>query len=232
MDNNNYNPLLKTYQDMFEAFDCIHFNSSVTESVYKEHFEASKSIVLPVTHSDIKDHRIYRAYRSDTLHLIFIGSTSTYKGFPMLLTVLEELKDEGYLNWNLDIWGSNGVSDLENIKFRGSFSSDKLADVFRSDGILVVPSIWNETFSLTTLEALSFGTPVLVSSRVGAKDIVREYDDSFIFGERDELKYILKELLRDKQKLRSFNNKIMELRWTHSMEEHSKEIINIYKSIK
>lgn len=232
MGDNNYDSLLKRYYEMLEMFDCIHFNSSVTESVYKTYIGECNSKIVSITHSDIKDHRIYRRYKNEVLHLIFIGNTSTYKGFPLLLKVLQELMDEGYVNWKLDAWGSNGVSSLPNITFRGSFSSEELANVFHTDGVLVVPSVWNETFSLITLEALSFGIPVLVSSTVGAKDVVKEYDDSFVFQNRGELKNILKKLLTDKQKLREFNTKIMELDWNHSIKEHSQEIINLYKSTK
>ena len=232
MSKNNYEHLLNTYKEMFQAFDCIHFNSSVTESVYKKHIGESASKVLSITHSDIKDNRICRNYDGDMLHLIFIGNTSTYKGFPLLMEVLRELNDEGYKNWKLSVWGSRGQSDLENVSFRGNFSVDKLADVFHTDGLLIVPSVCNETFSLITLEALSFGTPVVVSSTVGAKDIVMEYNGSFVFQNRDELKALLKSLFADKQELRVYNKKIMKLDWKHSIKEHSQKITNLYKSVK
>ena len=41
---------------------------------------------------------------------------------------------------------------------------------FKQMDLLIVPSIWKETFSLITLEALSYGIPVLISNNVGAKD--------------------------------------------------------------
>jgi len=38
--------------------------------------------------------------------------------------------------------------------------------------VLAVPSSWMETFGMVVLEALSCGVPVIVTEKVGAKDII------------------------------------------------------------
>ena len=63
--------------------------------------------------------------------------------------------------------------------------------------MLIVPSLCYETFGLVVLEALSFGVPVMVSATVGAKDIVKTYDERFIFHTPDELNSKLKWILSD-----------------------------------
>ena len=47
-----------------------------------------------------------------------------------------------------------------------------LKKIFEETDVLVAPSLCYETFGFTVLEALSFGTPVIVTKNVGAKDIV------------------------------------------------------------
>ncbi|MFI3285206.1 MAG: glycosyltransferase [Rikenellaceae bacterium] len=228
MPTKEYNQLLEHYQDMLDLFDEIHFNSSVTEGVYRRYPDVKSSEVIAITHSQIRDNRTVRTFESQTLKLIFIGSTTIYKGFPLLQEVLQELLDDGYKDWQLDVWGATGTSDCENIKFNGFYKSYELSKIFHSDGVLIAPSVWNETFSLITLEALSYGIPTIVSSTVGAKDIVAQYDPWFIFADKVELKERLRTLLMERYKLKSFNQAITQQNWQHSIEEHVKKIITIY----
>ncbi len=224
-----YGQLLDNYRDMFEFFDEIHFNSSVTEGVYKRHLDVKCSQVIPITHCQIEDNRIRRSFESPKLRLIFIGSTSVYKGFPLLKEVLMELLDEGCKDWQLDIWGAAGTSDCENIRFNGFYKSGELSKIFHTDGVLVAPSVCNETFSLITLEALSYGIPAIVSSTVGAKDIVAQYDPYFVITDRSALKERLKTLIADRSKLQIFNKAIVEQSWQHSIEEHANRVMDLYK---
>ncbi|MFR9523524.1 MAG: glycosyltransferase [Rikenellaceae bacterium] len=235
MSTKEHGQLLDHYRNMFEFFDEIHFNSSVTEGVYKQHLDVKSSEVISITHSQIGDNRIARSFESQTLKLIFIGSTTIYKGFPLLKEVLQELLHEGYKNWQLDVWGATGAtgatgsSDCENINFNGFYKSDELSKIFHTDGVLVAPSVCNETFSLITLEALSYGIPAIVSSTVGAKDIVAQYDPWFIFSDKAQLKERLKTILTDRSTLQNFNQAIMQQTWQHSIEEHAQKVINLYK---
>lgn len=232
MSSKNYNALLKYYQEMFDLFDDIHFNSSVTESVYKKHLTIRSSAVIPITHSQIADNRVSRGYESSVLNLIFIGNTTTYKGFPLLQEVLLELYNEGKRDWQLDIWGAAGSSECSLIRYNGFFKSNELSKVFHTDSVLVTPSVCNETFSLITLEALSYGIPALVSSTVGAKDIVSQYDPWFVFTDKADLKAKLGELLSSKKRLVECNRSIIDKKWRDSIEDHSRDIIAFYRRTK
>lgn len=52
------------------------------------------------------------------------------------------------------------------------YDYSQLKSVFEETDLLIAPSLWYETFGYTVLEALSFGTPVLVSGSVGARDLI------------------------------------------------------------
>lgn len=58
------------------------------------------------------------------------------------------------------------------IKSHDRYTYDELENIFDETDILVVPSIWYETFGFTVLEALSYGVPVIISGTVGSKDIL------------------------------------------------------------
>ena len=81
-----------------------------------------------------------------------------------------------------------------------------LTNVYAEMDLLVVPSIWKETFSLVTLEALSYGVPVLVSDNVGAKLLVCSYDKRFVYHGSDGLMQALLLILSNPSVLQFFKS--------------------------
>lgn len=47
-----------------------------------------------------------------------------------------------------------------------------MADAMRSCRVVVLPSLWNETWGLIVPEAMAAGVPVLVSTRAGSAELV------------------------------------------------------------
>lgn len=210
--------------------DTFHFNSQNTKEIFEKYIEIPReSCVIPITHRGVLDHRKERLFDSNILHLGFIGSEAPYKGFPMLKNVITKLNSEGYKNQiHLDVYGGKiGIDQhITNIEFRGRFCSTQMEDVYDSMDLLVVPSIWYETFSLITIEALQFGLPVLVSNKVGAKDIVKQIKPDFVFEGEDSLYTILRKLIISKDNLVRYNKNLLEIKWQWSLELHAKEIVN------
>jgi len=58
------------------------------------------------------------------------------------------------------------------IKIHKQYNYGELEEIFNNSDVLIVPSIWYETFGFTVLEALCHGVPVIISETVGAKDIL------------------------------------------------------------
>lgn len=211
--------LLMYYKECFELFDTIHFNSNLTKKEYEKFLKKEIGQTVTITHRGIKDNRTIKTFSLQGLVIGFIGKETPYKGLEFLI------KASQGLNVDILVWG--GVKkEKGNIHYRGTFNTEQLSTVFNEMDVLVVPSIWKETFSLTTLEALSYGTPVIVSDNVGAQDIVKEHDESFVYHTEDELRTLLSLLVKDKSPLIRFNKSIIERTWNHDMLEHTKEIID------
>lgn len=225
----NYQKLLDYYKECLDLVDCFHFNSETAGLVYKRYLLTCKGKVVPITHNGIKDHRQHKDLHQNVLHVGFIGNSTPYKGLPLLISTLESIGKSD--SWDLAIWGGGvGKHSLLPIYYKGKFDASNIANVYHTMDVLVVPSIWKETFSLVTLEALSYGVPVIVSDNVGAQDIVKEYNPIFVYHSEDELKCLLKEILKDRSLLQDFNQKILDRTWKHGMEDHAKEIVEgIYK---
>lgn len=226
---NKYQKLLDYYKKCFSLVDCFHYNSETSKEVFMQYLPTSKGQVVFITHGGIEDHRIRKVYGHDVLHIGFIGNSTPYKGLPLLISVLQDI---GMIeSWDLSVWGSCvGTHPSLPVYYKGKFDSSTIADVYCAMDVLIVPSIWKETFSLVTLEALSYGIPVIVSDNVGAQDIVKLYNPKFVYHSEDELKSLIYEILSDKNLLAEFNDKLLSSKWKYSMEEHAKEIIDkIYR---
>lgn len=229
-----YDKLLAYYRRMFGMIDAFHFNSQNTAEVYGRFlYIPQSSRVIPITHGGIKDHRRRRVYKDDLLRLGFIGSEDVFKGLPVLKQTINKLNKEGYEDKiRLCVYGGKEGSDaIKNVYFKGRFTAANAESVYDSLDLLVVPSICYETFSFVTLEALSYGTAVLVSDRVGAKDIVSKYNSQFVYGDQDSLYILLKQVIDDRNLLSLYNERIVCLPWDFDILEHSKDIVDFYKSI-
>jgi glycosyltransferase involved in cell wall biosynthesis len=230
----SFDALIAHYKNIFSLIDCFHFNSAVAQEVYLKYCQVNQSYVVPITTNKIQDRRLSRLFSEKKICLGFIGSVSDYKGFPMLKSVLSELHSSGISNFTINVW-EDGLTGIDNnypfIEYKGKYTNNQLQEVFTGMDLLVVPSVWKETFSLVALEALSFGTPVLVSENVGAKIIIEKYDKQFVFSGREGLKKGLENISNRIAILQEFNDKIMTDPWQHSMSYHSAKISGIYSEI-
>lgn len=229
-----YDKLLKTYKRMLEMVDVFHFNSQNTREVYEQFIDIpEKSAVVPITHNGVIDHRKLRSFKGKVLKLGFVGSEAPYKGLPMLKKVIARINAEGFEDKiHLSVYGGRTGTDVElkNVVYKGRFTSNQMKAVYDSMDLLVVPSIWYETFGLTTVEGIQFGVPVLVSDKVGAKDLVKQYASQFVFDTEEELFLILKRLISDRSEMVRYNRNIVHSKWKWSMKQHADDIVSkIYK---
>lgn len=165
----SYLGLRQYYLQMLNKMTYIHANSKIAEQIYLKYINHKNIFTLSITHEYIQN-RIQQKEFKDCLRITYLGSGLKGKGFYVLKEALDLL------------WRTNNIFEL-NIFFKpptiepymnvnGRYGYQDLESIFWQTDVLIVPSIWNETFGYTVLEALSHGVPVIVSDRVGAKDIL------------------------------------------------------------
>lgn len=91
--------------------------------------------------------------------------------------------------------GEAGVA--ENIVFTGVLDREKLTDLYLAGDLYVMLSQF-DTFGMVVLEAMAAGLPVMVSSRVGAKDVVVQGENGFVIenpSDHDYVASVLKTML-------------------------------------
>lgn len=187
-----YSELRAYYMCMLEKIDIIHFNSSIAEKVYTRYIVPKDSIIMTITHKNIREKNNTVNWKlSNKLRITFLSAAKPFKGFTLLKNALDELWEEGKRNFELHIYNPVSTKSPYMIIEETGFKQDELEEIFTNTDILVAPSIWYETFGFTVLEALSYGVPVIVSDNVGAKDIINDGGIIVKAGDLEELKRTL-----------------------------------------
>ena len=227
---NGYESLMEYYKECFELVDCFHFNSEVSKVVYTTRIPDINGMVIPITHCGIKDNRRIKTFDSEKLRMGFIGSDEPFKGLPLLIEVLEEIGLED--KWELSVWGGKvGKHSSLPIQYKGKYSAQTIENVYEAMDVLIVPSVWKETFSLVTLEALSYGVPVIVSDNVGAQDVVKVYSERCVFHGKNNLSILISSIIQNKTLLIEYNKSICSNTWKCDIFAHAEAIEQlIYKT--
>ncbi len=117
--------------------------------------------------------------------ILFVGSLNIHKGIYVLLDAFEHLDS----SWKLYIAGDGDlyeeiacrIKKKDNIKLLGKLDIISLGEVYKKAYAVVVPSICKESFSLVTIEAFSYGVPVIGSNHGGVSELVREGENGYLF---------------------------------------------------
>lgn len=236
IDINEYLNLQKFYLKMYSMFDFFYFNSSIAQNKYSEFVDVNGE-VINITHSDIKDNRKIKQYNSnEILKITYIGPLDIYKGFYFLYDTLKKLLSNGIMNWHLNVYGNDNVLpeniDISHITFNGKYAYSELEKIFYKTDVLIIPSIWKETFGYIGLEAMSFGVPVLVTENVGFKDLIIQNKTGMIIkADCEELSKKIVEIIQNRSILRNINKNIINNTFNYTMEDHTLKIIDVYKRL-
>lgn len=235
IENPQMNILRSYYLKMFRLVKLFHFNSSVSKQVYTDYLGNINGKIISITHSDIKDERKKKEYISSRpLKIVFLGSLEMPKGFFQLKKTMGDLLNTGKSNWVVNVYGNQtelSEDDSPHFIGHGRYNYQDLRNILDTNDVLVIPSVWFETFGFIGLEALSFGMPVIVSDKVGMKDFIVQHKNGYIYKDEYELKMILEKIIDDRRILTECNNQLLKENLPFSMEQHTRKMIKLYKKI-
>lgn len=204
-----YRDLRAYYVSMYESIDFIHFNSTVTEEVYKRYMAPKDSAVVSITHQGIKQHERKKVETGKKV-ILCLAPAKPFKGWNVLKEACDQLWNEGE-NIELRVYSPVQNPEPYMVIKEDGFTHDELEQIMNEADVLVAPSVWYETFGFTVLEALSYGVPVIVSDHVGAKDLV---GNEMVFCSGDSM-----ELLNKLSNCCIINKKILIKKWEQFLEE-------------
>lgn len=164
-------------------------------------------------------------------NILFVGRLSKEKGLQTVIKTLNEVKGyevlvlgEGPLKTELE-------SKYKNIKFLGFQKPEKF---YQNASILVMPSICEESFGLSTAEAMSYGLGVIGSNIGATPELINNKETGLLFEPSNEqdfkekLDYLIKnpkEIKRMGKNARAFVKKNFD--WNKVVKEYE----DLYKKV-
>ena len=177
--------------------------------------------------------------RTNTLRLVFLGFNHFNKGLPLLLTALQGMPGEALRQISLSIYApgvqSIGPSfrklhpPLSELHIRDRYERTDLPSILGGHDLCYVGSSWWDPLPQTVLESLSFGVPVLGAQAGGIPDAVQEGKNGFLFRANDPA--ALRRRIQDALECFGTDNWPSEIDRPKSIPEHSRELIDLYRSL-
>ena len=180
--------------------------------------------------------------------VIFSGKLNNAKGFDKFGNAISKILDK-YQNWKAIAIGDE-PREKYNFKnkrlfFTGWISQDEVLKLYNKSSITVAPSLWEEPFGRSSLEAGSRGNAVIISKRGGLPETIsqpiflKKITSQEIFKEIQKL--ILDKKYLERKQLHNFKNplhlindntKIMDIDRTKALKPIKKFNINLNKKLK
>ena len=183
-----YACLLDYNQSIFNLFNLILVNSLSTERIYRKHFPASSYKLARISHDGLIQAINSRGTTCsvDSFVMGYFGGKKGYKGYDTLIAAARLLLDSGF-NFELRLYGdSYGETGIACARSCGRVDPTQINDVLSQLDLVIVPSIYEETFGFVVLEALCAGVRVICSDAVGARDLIN-CDSVFHRGDSEAL---------------------------------------------
>lgn len=144
----------------------------------------------------------YRAFppQREVLRIAFASLLMPYKGAHVLMEALGYLKASG-IAFDCTFAGDTTSPDyletikgfaaqrgfLDRLQFTGFLAKKELAALYARTNVLVFPSVFEEPFGKTQIEAMAAGLLVISSGNGGARDIIRDGETGLFFRNNDSV---------------------------------------------
>jgi glycosyltransferase involved in cell wall biosynthesis len=143
--------------------------------------------------------RTPRDYSRATGKLLYVGRLIENKGAHVLVAACAELArknagfelalvgrgEEGYLRRLRADVDRFGLS--QRVRWIESWPHEQMPDLFAKHDVLVFPSLWEEPFGNTRLEAMAAGMPIATTLTGGAAEVVTPGEDCLAYPKDDPL---------------------------------------------
>ncbi len=138
---------------------------------------ANKIKIIP---HDVQKYRNVKIKKHHDINIAVLGNMSYQKGAGIICDMAKNMPD----NVNLIIVGDMKNAP-ENIHVHGKYKTRKLPKIMEKYNVdlVLIPSVWPETFSYTTSEAISMGLPVACFDMGAPAERVAQYTRGLVLNE-------------------------------------------------
>lgn len=168
------------------------------------------------------------------LRVGYIGGLSWQKGVHILITAFNQLPTPSQLwiagdpAFDPDYAATLHQQAGENVTFLGKLGRSAVWEMLTKIDVLVVPSLWYETFAIVISEAFAMGVPVIASNLGALAERVHDGQDGYLFppGDTAALQAILAKLQANPQQLNKLREQITAV---PTLTEHTNQIEATYR---
>ena len=197
---------------------------------------------IKVLHNGI-DTKKYNPSCLDNNYAIYFGRISREKGIEVLLKayklIFAEQNKNAKVNIGLKILGTGPLFEkLKNEYFQVEFleykTGNELKKLISESSFVVVPSQCNENCSMSVLESMAYGKPVISSRIGGLPEQVEDNKTGFLFqmGNIEELKKKMTLLSKNKELRTEMGKEARKnLEKKYSFEAHCAKLMKIYEDL-
>lgn len=171
------------------------------------------------------------------IRFCYFGNILSHKGLHIMIDAFKSLPQE---KATLTIYGSRNSWTEKyydrlreqasgfSVHFEGGYQREDLPDLLSDQDVVVLPSIWPETFSIVIREAHMAGVPV-IASRIGAiPEAIQDGVSGLLFkpGISEELKRCMLRFIESPRLVQEMASGIPRIK---SMEDHAVEVAELYE---
>lgn len=231
----DYQKLKAYYEKELDFVDMFLFNSSIAKEQYEMRIGIENYKIVGNMHAGIRDNRKIRNYDNHTIRFAYLGYPVVFKGYPILISAMDKLEKNYSGKFVLNTYMAHSDPNKEILERR--YIQDHVPYAYKDAGkvynemdVLLVPSIWAETYGFVVLEALSYGVPVIITENVGAKDLLLENNEfgKIVPANEEALYNALELVLCDKNELARYNRNICDSNMDFSYERYVEKILKVY----
>ena len=206
-------------QRLLDLVDAHVFPSKSCQSGFGKVFRLADGKVYVIPHGQpmIEDMKKPRWTPARPLRVAFLGAWCSEKGSEVFSDVVRRLGQDGF-EWHAFGAVQPGLEESipEGVKAHGPFRREEVSDWLRRSQIDVVmlPSIWPETFSYTLSEAWQAGIPVIGSSLGAIGERIRETEGGWVVdvSKPQAMVDILRSIRHDPRDLQEKTERVARLR--------------------
>ena len=140
----------------------------------------------------------YKPAPSRGARLLYVGQLAPHKGLHTAIEALQLLRRE-VAGATLTVVGDSTFSDYKaeldrmiarlqlkrHVIFMGRLPREDVTSLYADHDVLIFPSVWDEPFGITLLEAMASGIPVVATATGGAAEILEEHENALVFSRGD-----------------------------------------------
>lgn len=226
-----------------EKSSAIHFTTFEEMKRMDVNLNNKKRYVLPIGIDYNEQNTIEISDILNKNYFLFLGRINPIKGLNILLPAVSKILTNN--NYHLVIAGKGDPDYIKSLKnkirklgisnkviFVGHVSGSRKYTLLKFAKALVLPS-HSENFGIVVIEAMSVGTPVLISNKVGIYDDIIKAKAGMVFNLRsDEIKFCADKIINNSEFAKKISKNASKLvKEKYNWPKITKTQIEIYEKI-